>query len=74
MLRHGIYLWQQGPLTSAHGRNFLPYKLVHCCLRVIERRERTSMMVWGSGEATLKSLCLIAAALTLVASSWTASA
>src|SRR5690242_20834191 len=30
------------------------------------------MMVWGSGEATLKSLCLTAAALTLVASSWTA--
>lgn len=52
----------------------LSTKLVHCCLRVIERRERTPMMPWGSGEAPLKSLCPTAAVLTLVASAWTASA
>src|ERR1044072_3519233 len=50
-------------------------KSVHCFASLIERRERTPMMsLWASGEATVKSLGLIAAALTLVASGWTASA
>lgn len=61
--------------TTAHTvGNFLSYKLVHCGLRVIERREWVPMMPWALGEAALKSLCTIAAALTLVVSGWTASA
>lgn len=60
--------------AGVRGGNFLSYKLVHCCLRVIERREQTPMMPWGSGEAALKSFCPIAAALALVVSGWAASA
>jgi hypothetical protein len=85
MVRHGIYppdrrYKAQIKACKPHGDrrtwlgNFLSYKLVHCCLRVIERRERTPMMPWGSGEAPLKSLCPIATVLTLVASGWAASA
>src|SRR5262245_35775428 len=65
-------------MTAAAGPasgNFLCDKVVHCCASLVEQRERTHMMALRApGEVALKSLCPIAAVLTLFASGWAASA